>query len=51
MKDVIIQAIEREIAPTQKSKKVRSLKDLPVIHLKHGRKLDLSDFNFDDLLA
>ncbi len=52
MKELIICAIEREIANSVKSNKAapRRVK-LPLIHLKGGCKLDLSNFDFDDLLA
>jgi hypothetical protein len=50
MKEVIIRALEREVggsgAPAQ-----RRRAELPLIHLRRGRKLDLSGFDFDDLLA
>jgi hypothetical protein len=51
-KELIVCAIEREIANSVKSNKAapRRVK-LPLIHLKSGRKLDLSNFDFDDLLA
>lgn len=55
LKDLIVQAVEHEvgpaIAPAKRGKKVRSIKDLPFIRLKHTKTLDLSDFDFDDLLA
>jgi hypothetical protein len=50
MKDLIVRAIEREVAEGGSSKKAASHVKLP-IHLKSGRKLDLSNFDFDDLLA
>jgi len=52
MKDLIVRAIEREVAQQASSKKssARSVK-LPLLHLKSGRKLDLTNFDFDDLLA
>jgi hypothetical protein len=50
MKELIVRALEREIAGGGSSKKTASRVKLP-IHLKSGRKLDLSNFDFDDLLA
>ena len=48
MKDLIIRAVERETSAAKpKSGRVK----LPLIRLKHGRKLDLTDFDFDDLLG
>jgi len=53
MKDLIVRALEREVnaqgSETQTSSRKRP--PFPVVHLKSGRKLDLSDFDFDDLLA
>lgn len=49
MKELVVRAVEREIQKRGSSKKTRPIK-LP-IHLKSGRKLDLSNFDFDDLLA
>jgi hypothetical protein len=47
MKDLIVRALEREIeAPTRKDSR-----KLPVMLWKGKKKLDLSDFDFDDLLA
>jgi hypothetical protein len=50
MKELVVQAIEREIAEHRSSKKAVPRVNLP-IHLKSGRKLDLTNFDFDDLLA
>jgi hypothetical protein len=52
LKQVIINAVEREIspagtAPAEGKQRAR----LPLIHLERGRVLDLTDFDFDDLLA
>jgi hypothetical protein len=52
MKDLIVRAIEREVTakgsnaakPSQRSK-------FPVVHLRSGREIDLTGFDFDDLLA
>jgi hypothetical protein len=50
MKELIVRAIEREVGDRSPSKKAAPRVTLP-IHLKSGRKLDLSNFDFDDLLA
>ncbi len=54
MKELIVSAIrksvEEESRKGQKAKKVDMAK-LPVIRLKGNRKLDLSDFDFDELLG
>jgi hypothetical protein len=50
MKELIIQAVEREvtaIAPPAKRKRVK----LPLIRSWTGRKLDLTGFDFDELLG
>ena len=52
MKDLIVRAIEREVAekggdaenPSRRAK-------FPVVHLKSGREIDLNGFDFDDLLT
>jgi len=52
LKEVIVRAVEREVnaegtgvaGPSPRA-------DLPVVHLRSRRKLDLSKFDFDDLLA
>jgi hypothetical protein len=52
MKELIVRAVEREIAQQGSSKKAPARRvKLPLLHLKGGRKLDLSNFDFDDLLA
>ena len=51
MKDLIVRAVEREVNhPNPAEDPARPLKP-PVVHLRSGRKLDLSSFDFDDLLA
>jgi hypothetical protein len=53
MKDLIVRAVEREVdapAPRGADRSPRRMK-LPLIHLHRRRKLDLSKFDFDDLLA
>ena len=49
MKDLIIQAIEREVnqAAPSKAKRVQ----LPIIKTWKGPKLDLTGFDFDELLG
>ena len=53
LKDLVIRALEREVnvkgSPGASSN--RRPIQIPVIHLRSKRKLDLSDFDFDDLLA
>ena len=52
MKAFILRALEREIAPSEPVKRRKRKFVLPEpIHLKGGGTLDLSNFNFDDLLA
>ena len=52
MKELIVRALEREVADVGKHRKAAPHRvKLPLIHLKSGRKLDLSTFDFDDLLA
>lgn len=49
MKDLIIQAVEREVTnPTPSVKRKRI--ELPLIKSWKGRKLDLTGFDFDELL-
>jgi hypothetical protein len=50
MKDLIVRAVEREVSQAPTRAKTKRAK-LPVIHLSGGRKLDLSGFDFDDLLT
>ena len=50
MKDLIIRAVERETATPQPKPRRGRLK-LPVIKSWKGPKLDLSNFDFDDLLG
>ena len=54
MKDLIVRAIEREVAAQSKSgsaAKPSPRAKFPVVHLKSGREIDLSGFDFDDLLT
>jgi hypothetical protein len=51
MKELVVRALEREVeAEKQHEHKGRAAK-LPVMIWKGKKKLDLSDFDFDDLLA
>ena len=50
MKDLIVQAVEREVSaivPPAKGKRIK----LPIIRSWKGRKLDLTGFDFDELLG
>jgi hypothetical protein len=52
LKELIVRAVEREVnaedsVTARSPRRVR----LPLVHLRSGRKLDLSKFDFDDLLA
>lgn len=49
MKDLIVRAVEREV--TQPALAKRKRVELPIISSWRGPKLDLSDFDFDDLLG
>ncbi len=52
LKDLIVRAIEREVNSSHTvDNAARRKVELPLIHLRDGRKLDLSAFDFDDLLA
>ncbi len=52
MKELVVRAVEREICGNGQPKKPTQRRvKLPLMHLKSGRKLDLTTFNFDDLLA
>jgi hypothetical protein len=54
MKDLIVHAIEREVGPKLPFPSFEERfveRKLPVMIWKGKRKLDLSDFDFDDLLA
>ena len=50
MKDLIVQAIEREVTATVPPSKRKRVK-LPLIRSWKGRKLDMSGFDFDELLS
>jgi hypothetical protein len=54
MKDLIVRAIEREVTAQVKSgsaAKPAHRAKFPVVHLKSGREIDLTGFDFDDLLT
>lgn len=51
MKDVIVRALQREVGGGRPSKPAVNRVKLPLMRLKNGRKLDLTNFDFDDLLA
>ena len=48
MKELIVHALEREVETQPRQDENRKL---PIMIWKGKRKLDLSDFDFDDLLA
>jgi hypothetical protein len=53
IRDLIVRAVEREVAKTSGVVERQTVQPVrvPLIHLKRGRKLDLTAFDFDDLLA
>ena len=52
MKDLIARAIEREVNANRAPNPASPARvELPLLHLRSRRKLDLSKFDFDDLLA
>ncbi len=51
MKELVVRALEREVTKQRPSKGTPSRVKLPLLHLKSGKKLDLTNFDFDDLLA
>lgn len=50
LKDLIVQAVEREVTAERTTSKHTRLQ-LPLIKSRSGRKLDLTNFDFDDLLG
>jgi hypothetical protein len=50
MRDLIIRALEREIGTPAENARAGRVK-LPLVRLASGRKIDLTGFDFDDLLA
>jgi hypothetical protein len=51
LKQIIVNAVEHEINQPRPAVKGRRAPKLPLIHLEPGRTLDLTDFDFDDLLT
>ena len=51
LKQFVIKAVEQQIQTDQPARTGRGRLPLPVIHLEPGRKLDLTEFDFDDLLS
>jgi hypothetical protein len=51
LKQLVINAVEREISPARQVPATKQRTRLPLIHLEPGRVLDLTNFDFDDLLA
>ena len=51
MKELIIHAVEREVTGAAVSAPKRHRVKLPLIQSPSGRKVDLSNFDFDDLLG
>jgi hypothetical protein len=51
LKDLVVRALEREFARQQLESKKRGTTKLPVLPWKGKKKLDLTNFNFDDLLS
>jgi hypothetical protein len=54
MKDLIVRAVEREVTKGSGSLKRQAAAKpvkVPLLHLGRGRKLDLTGFDFDDLLT
>jgi hypothetical protein len=51
MKDLIVQAVEREVSGGTGSEPKRHRIKLPLVSSWKGRKLDLTGFDFDELLG
>ena len=51
MKDVIIRAVEREVTMRPAARAGKRRLQLPLIKATSGRKIDLTNFDFDDLLG
>lgn len=51
LKQLVINAVQREISPSRPVSETKQRTRLPLIHLEPGRVLDLTDFDFDDLLT
>lgn len=50
MKDLIVHAVEREVAASTAASKPGRV-ELPIVKSWKGRKLDLTGFDFDELLG
>ena len=51
LKQLVLSAVERDISPASTVPAGKQRTRLPLIHLEPGRILDLTHFDFDDLLA
>lgn len=52
LEKLIVRAIENEVGGEVIAEKARQNRmKLPLVHLREGRKIDLREFNFDDLLT
>jgi hypothetical protein len=51
MKDVIIRAVEREVTTKPAANVGKRRSQLPLIKSSNGRKIDLTNFDFDELLG
>jgi len=51
MKDVIIHAVEREVTTKPAATAGKRRSQLPLIKSSGGRKIDLTNFDFDELLG
>ena len=51
LKQIIVEAVEREISSAKPPPSGKQRTRLPLIHLEPGRVLDLTNFDYDDLLA
>ena len=51
LKQIIVNAVEHELSQPAQGAKRRRAPKLPLIHLEPGRTLDLTNFDFDDLLS
>ena len=51
MKDLIIHVVEREVSRSELAAQPSRRVKLPLLRLRRGRTLDLTHFDFDDLLT
>jgi hypothetical protein len=51
VQEMIVRVLEKELTLDEPRTGVRHTVEFPLIHSKHPGTLDLSQFNFDDLLA